>query len=178
MFGGFWQGLKKLERHEGILIGGEKVATLDYAQMAPRILYGMVGVQPPGSDAYLVPGLEYHPEGVKKLFAAAMFSESLSRAPQGTRKLLPGGMSAGYMVDLIKAHHRPIANLLFTGIGFKEMYRESEILVDALIALIDQGLVALPIHDALVVPSSRMVVTREIMLSVFREHMGVDGQYL
>jgi hypothetical protein len=38
LFGGFWQGLKKQERHEGIWIGGEQVVTLDYAQMAPRIL--------------------------------------------------------------------------------------------------------------------------------------------
>ncbi len=176
LFGGFWQSLKKQERHEGIQIGSEKVVTLDYAQMAPRILYGMVGQQPPETDCYRIPGLEFHRDGVKKLFAAAMFSDStLSRAPQGTRRLLPNGMSVGHMVNLIKAHHRPIAHLLFTGIGFQEMYRESEILVDALIALIDQCVVALPIHDALVVPSSNLALVRDTMLNVFRENTGVEG---
>jgi hypothetical protein len=175
LFGGFWQGLKKQERHEGIWIGGERVVTLDYAQMAPRILYGMVGKQPPESDCYRIPGLEFHRDGVKKLFAAAMFSDSLSRAPQGTRKLLPGGMSVGHMVDLIKTHHQPIADLLFTGIGFQEMYRESEILIDALIALIEQNVVALPIHDALVVSSGKLTLARDTMLSIFKEHTGVEG---
>ena len=46
--------------------------------------------------------------------------------------------------------------MAFTGVGFKEMFRESEILIDALLALIDRGGVALPIHDVLVVPSSKV----------------------
>jgi hypothetical protein len=177
LFGGFWQGLKKRERREGIMIDGEAVVTLDFAQMAPRILYGMVGVSPPEGDIYQIPGFGRYREGVKKLFAAAMFSaEAFRRVPQGTRKLLPEDMPVGMMVEQIKTHHRPIAHLLFTGVGFKEMFRESEILIDALLALIDKGVVALPIHDALVVPYSKLALVRDTMLNVFREHTGVEGQ--
>jgi len=73
------------------------------------------------------------------------------------------------------AADRPIAHLLFTGVGFKEMYRKSEILIDVLLALIDQGVVALPIHDALVVPSGKASVARKVMLDVFMEQTGVEG---
>jgi hypothetical protein len=84
-------------------------------------------------------------------------------------------MPVGMMVERIKAHHRPIAHLLFTGVGFKQMYQESEILIDALLALIDQGVVALPIHDALVVPSSNVSIARKVMLDVFKDQTGVEG---
>ncbi len=46
LFGGFWQPLKKTERAEGLIIEDEAVASLDFGQMTPRILYGMAGVFP------------------------------------------------------------------------------------------------------------------------------------
>ena len=55
------------------------------------------------------------------------------------------------------------------------MFRESEILIDALIALIDQRVVALPIHDALVVPSGKASAARKDVLDVFKEQTGVEG---
>ena len=55
------------------------------------------------------------------------------------------------------------------------MFRESEILIDALIALIDQRVFALPIHDALVVPSSKVSIASKVMLGVFEEQTGVEG---
>jgi hypothetical protein len=79
------------------------------------------------------------------------------------------------MAGRIKERHAPIAHLLFTGIGFQVMYRESEILIDALLALIDRGVVALPIHDALAVPASKVPMVKDTMLSVFKDHTGVDG---
>jgi hypothetical protein len=55
------------------------------------------------------------------------------------------------------------------------MFRESEFLIDALLALIEQGVVALPIHGALVVPSSKVRIARQAMLDAFMEQTGVDG---
>lgn len=55
LFGGFWQGLKKKQRAAGLIIDDENVVTLDYVQMAPRILYGMAKATPPEGDAYEVP---------------------------------------------------------------------------------------------------------------------------
>jgi hypothetical protein len=172
LFGGFWQNLKKQERLDGILIDGEAVATLDFGQMALRILYGMVRAPAPEGDAYRIPGLEGHRKGVKKLFNAALFAtEPFSRAPRGTRELLPERTSVDLMMERIKERHTPIAHLLFTGVGFQVMYQESEILVDALLTLTDGGVVALPIHDALAVPASKVSLVKDTMLSVFADHM-------
>ena len=41
LFGGFWQDLSKQLRLKELFINGESVVELDYAQMAPRIVYGM-----------------------------------------------------------------------------------------------------------------------------------------
>ena len=113
LFGGFWQSLKKQERHEGISDRQtRRLSPWTMPRWRRASSTGWSDKQPPETDAYRIPGLEFHRDGVKKLFAAAMFSNfALSRAPQGTRKLLPNGMSVGHMVNLIKAHHRPIAHL-------------------------------------------------------------------
>jgi hypothetical protein len=86
---------------------------------------------------------------------------------RGGRIVAPGFPSAA---------GRPIAHLLFTGISFKEMFRESEILIDALLALIAQGVVALFIHDALVVPSGKVSIARKVVLEVFQGVDGVEGR--
>ena len=55
LFGGFWQSLKKKERLAGLVIDGDAVVELDYDQMAPTILYGLSGVEPPEGDLYSRP---------------------------------------------------------------------------------------------------------------------------
>jgi hypothetical protein len=55
------------------------------------------------------------------------------------------------------------------------MFIESEILVDVLLRLIDVGVTALPVHDAIIVPESKAAMAKETMLSVFRARTGVEG---
>lgn len=57
LFGGFWMNLARARR-QAIRIGGEPVATLDYASMFPRLAYAKVGRQPPDGDLYAIRGLE------------------------------------------------------------------------------------------------------------------------
>ena len=93
LFGGFWQELKKRERGAGITIESEPVVMLDYAQMGPRILYSLAGATPPDHDAYLIPGLDHHREGVKRLFGSLLFAtKAIGRFPKGVRELFPRGV--------------------------------------------------------------------------------------
>ncbi|MBI5524466.1 MAG: hypothetical protein HY910_17715 [Desulfarculus sp.] len=176
LFAGFWQQLSKPQRSLGLRINGEKVVTLDFGQMAPRTLYGMAGVEQTQEDAYLLPGLEGHRAGVKKVFNAILFADQpLNRLPQGTRALIPRRLGMGDILDLITKVHQPIQSYFFTGIGYQLQFRESEILIDILLTMMERGLVGLPIHDAVVVPRSSAGVVKEIMLDTFRTHVGVDG---
>ena len=176
LFGGFWQPLKKAHRADGIRIDAEPVVTLDYAQMAPRILYAMAGVSPPAGDLYRIPTInEVFRDGIKKVFSAMQFVEGdLSRRPKGTGKLLPRGPIRMF-TDAIRDHHRPIAHMLDGLIGHKVFFRESQIMVDLLLRLRKLAIVALPIHDAVIVPRSAEQTAEATMLQVFRDHLGFDG---
>lgn len=176
LFGGFWQDLSKAERASGLVIQGEEIVTLDYAQMALRIVYGLAKVTPPAGDAYLIPGYELHRTGMKKLFNAMLFAdEPLGRFPRGLRDLFPRRASLANAVGALTTAHAPIASLLTSGVGMKAMFIESRILVAVLLSLIEDGIPALPIHDALIVAKSKSTAAQERMLSIFNAHTGVQG---
>ena len=176
LFGGFWQPLGKQRRREGILIQGEKTVTLDFGQMAPRILYSMAGEEPSQDDAYLLPGFEKHRAGVKKIFNALLFADkTLTRMPKGTRKLVPDRTSFNQVLNKLKSVHHPIEQFFFSGIGYQVQFVESEILVDVLLSLRSDRIVGLPVHDAVVVPQSQADRVQQTMESVFKQHTGIGA---
>lgn len=174
--GGFWIDLKKKERLEGLWINGERIVSLDYGQVAPRILYGMEGKQPPREDLYELPGVNpAYRDGIKKTLNSLTFKDSLpARLIAGTKKLLPRDMSIGELVRLLKGSHPDIAHHFGTQIGHYVQYCESEILIEAMLRLKGQGVVALPVHDCLLVPGSSEVIATSIMKDVFKDLTGVD----
>jgi len=177
LYHGFWQDLSKERRRHGLTIEDEAVAELDFGQCGVRILYGIAGLQPP-ADGYAVPGYESRREGFKKLFNALLMAgvDSLNRYPQGTRDLFAGsGLKVGEAKSLLLQHHEGIRRLLSPEAGYGVTFRESEILIDALLQLRGRGIVALPIHDAIVVKTSKAKEALDVMMQVFREHTGVEG---
>jgi hypothetical protein len=177
LFGGFWQALRKRERFAGLHIDQSAIATLDYAQMAPRILYGIAGKPPPDGDAYdLGDPLRMPRDGVKKVLNSMLFAaKPLDRMPKGTRQLFAASVGIGELVDRINDRHQDIAHLFCTGIGHRQQFIESEILVDVLLALKQVGIVGLPVHDAVIVPHDRIDETRRIMEQAFEDHTGHVG---
>lgn len=175
LFGGFWLHLpKELRRH--IHIEGCRAVTLDYSQMAPRILYGLAHVPYPDSDAYTLEGLEDYRPGFKKVFGALLYTtKPLTRFPKDVPSLFPPRTSVHEVVQALQAKHATVSHLFGVGIGFKVFYVESCILVDVLLALMEDGIVGLPIHDAVVVPGNRREEAKQIMLDVFKRHTGIDG---
>ena len=126
-----WQAISKAERASGLTIDGEDIVTLDYAQMAPRVLYGLANGTPPQGDAYTIPGYDLHREGVKKVFNTLLFIDKpLARFPQGTRQLFPKYVCVDKVVDLLCRTHQAIAHLFCQAVGYRVMFIESQILVD------------------------------------------------
>jgi hypothetical protein len=56
-------------------------------------------------------------------------------------------------VDAINSHHRPIAHLFCTQIGLRIFFIEPDP-VGVLLDLLDRGIIALPVHDAVIVRRS------------------------
>ena len=78
------------------------------------------------------------------------------------------------LVSLLKEKHAPIADCLGSGVGIKLQFRDSEIMSDILDACVDEGIVALPIHDSVICPESRENRVIEMMKETYRERMGFD----
>ncbi|WP_292668421.1 hypothetical protein [Mesorhizobium sp.] len=176
MFGGFWQQLRKDERRQGLRIGGEKAVELDYGQVGPRILYGMAGHPPAADDLYFMHGYNRHRDGIKKVMSAMIFAgERLDRFPKDTRKLFRKTDRIAEVVEAVEAKHPLIKDHFHKGLGHDAQFVESSILVDVLLDLRSKGVVALPIHDAVMVPASKVSMTEEVMLRVFNAHAHVQG---
>ena len=177
LFGGFWQDMSKQERRQSLKIDGEQAAELDFGQMAARILYGIAKAQPEPKDAYVIPDLGgVNREGVKKVFSAMQFRQGpLDRLPMGTRQFFPRRYKAIDVDRAIRKAHPAIADLLGTEIGHYGQFLESQIMVGILLALKDESVTGLPVHDAVLVPASRADRATEVMLLIFRQHTGVEG---
>jgi hypothetical protein len=175
LYGTFWTSLKKTRR-QYLRIDGEPVAELDYGQMGLRLLYAQAGVQPEGDDLYDIRCGGYTREGVKGLINSAISSDKRqTRMPKGTREHFEGQITYAAAMRAIEDRHHPIKHLFFKGLGLKLQVQEADIMVALLLALRDQGITALPIHDCVLVPVSRTEETKAIMLSTFKEMIGIEG---
>lgn len=176
LFGGCWQNMGRNQR-QNLRIDGEAVAELDYGQVFPRLAYALAGAAPPEDDLYLLPELmdeqgSPYREGVKRGMNALLW---------GTRRwndeitpLLPKSWTSTRLRKALSDHHPAIAHLLtpeaITGHRLSRM--ESNIIVAVTLACLSEGITALPIHDAVLVPVSKVSVVREIMA---REALAVAG---
>lgn len=186
----------KKEQREDIRIDEQSVVTLDFGQMLVRLLYAEAGAELPfGDDAYLLPPLhmswqqfnEYSEEqkdrispipreGIKLVLTSAInVGKDQARLPKGAREIIPAKFKLKEVMELVRTHHQPIAHFLGTGHGLRAMRKESNLLMDILLRLKEQEIVALPIHDAVIVPSARKEQVRTIMAQVFYEHTGQDA---
>ncbi|WP_396328903.1 hypothetical protein [Burkholderia anthina] len=174
LYGGFWQRMNKAERKD-LRIDGEQAVELDFSQVGPRILYGMAGARV-DRDAYAVPGYEDHREGIKKLFAAMInTSTPLVRFPAKVRELFPKGAKAASVCSAIQRQHPAIAGHFHRQTGLAVMFKESQIMVSALLRMKAAGIVALPVHDAAIVAAGRVDEAKAIMLEEFQAHTGLEG---
>jgi len=175
VFGGFWQAMSKQDRKR-ILINGEPTVTLDFGQMNPRLMYGISLQEMTIKDAYAIPGLEDHRDGIKLVFNAMLHrTTSMSRKPKGSVELLPKNRRIQDITSRIEYYHRPIRDLFYTGVGMRLFYNESQILMEVLTQLLHHGITALPVHDAVIVPQHHQELAKSIMLTVFKEKTGTEG---
>lgn len=174
--GGFWQRAPSSERCTGIWISGEPIASLDFAQSAMRMAYAQVGAEPPCGDLYDVPGLFPFRRETKQILNALMSADSeRTRFPQKSRGDIPRSWKFERVYRAIARHHTAIEPLFGTGAGLRFMYQESEILIRVLLRLKAEGIVALPIHDCVLVPVSARDIAKETMETCFLEVTGIQG---
>ena len=180
LYGGFWQAMSSEERQEHILIEGDCCVELDYGQMSLMILYGLTDNTPPEGDLYDLSEYGIPAEcraGIKKVMQAIINSPELPRRlPRGARRHIPSRITLKDILQAVERKNPAIFPLMTSGIGMQLFRKEADILVDVLTALKAQGIVALPIHDAVLVMDEHQEVAQKIMIKVFEKHTGLTPQ--
>ena len=179
LYGGFWQAMSSDERLEHILIEDDWCVELDYGQMSLLLLYAEAQAQDhvPVGDLYDLSKYGIPAEcrsGIKKVMQAIINSPGVPRRlPKGSRKHFPSRINLRDILRAVEKKHPVIFPLMTSGIGMQVFRKESDILVDVLETLRSRGIVALPVHDAVVVRDDNSDKAKAVMKKVFREHTGI-----
>ena len=180
LYGGFWQAMSSDERQEHILIEGDCCVELDYGQMSLAILYGLTGTKPPEGDLYDLSAegipTDYR-KGIKTVIQALINSSKVpTKMPKGVRKLIPSRYTINDILQAVSRKHPAIYPQMTSGIGMQLFRKESDILVDVLETLRSEGIVALPVHDAVIVMDEHHLQATKIMKEVFEGHTGITPE--
>lgn len=179
LYHGYWQQIPRDERNHRFLLQGERVVTLDYAQMALSIAYSIAGEELPPGDGYAFDRLAKHRGTIKKLINSMLFprpSHWSTKVPAKLLRKLPFPYKQeDTFLDLVMERHGALRELFWTDVGHVIQRVESDIIVHCLLQCIDRDIVALQVHDALIVPESREAEVREIMIETFKRHTGLEG---
>jgi hypothetical protein len=165
----WFQSIPKTAR-SSMTMDGEPVAECDYSALHPTILYNKVGIAFDGY-AYDVDGFET--AEIKAGFNIALNAKNDRAAIAALANKLD--CSRGYADNIItslKRRHRPIERYFCTDAGIKLMRTDSELILTALKIVNDAGHVALPVHDALIVPTRATHHAEAAMRQSFEQIVG------
>jgi hypothetical protein len=177
-FGGLWQTMERAERFKRITIAGKRIAVVDYCQLFIRLAYARARVTPPKGDLYAVslgdtrrPNWKAIRAARKKLVNALFFlNRPLQQWPgqdikerSEIRGAFPPGTRPRDAVKDIMEHHKGIAGQFGVGIGLKLMRTESDLITRVVLALNRRGIIALPVHDAVIVAANKARITKVVM---------------
>lgn len=182
LYGGFWQRIKADERTESIFINEDAVVECDYGQMSILLLYAEAGEQDqlPEGDLYDLSDYgipEDYRAGIKKVMQAIINSPNVpKRMPKGARQHFPSRISLNDVLKAIEKRHARIFSLMRSNLGMQLFRKESDILVEVLLTLKRQSVVALPIHDAVLVADEDKDTAVRVMKEVFNKHTGITPE--
>lgn len=173
LYGGWWQTVPKSERRR-LTIDSKPTVELDYARMQPSLLYAHRGLTL-DHDPYLPP--QFSGADVREV-GKRIFNRLLNGKPGPLRVTaedkvqLAGTVDFQDLVSAVIDLNRPIADAFGTGAAGWLQRLDSDILVEVLTRTSKAGVVALPIHDSLIVTSSHEDLLREAMAGAYEDLIG------
>jgi hypothetical protein len=176
LWGGFWDSpMTKQNRLQNIRINSERVVSVDFSSMVVRLAYAHVGVEPPASDLYesiTFIGTNGQPVALPRAVVKKIVAARLNGAKDWPEELrgYRTGLPWRAVVAALKESHAPIADIFDQDLGQQLAFTESEILVDALLRLIEQDVTALPLHDCVLVAESDEIAATGALLDSFKFH--------
>lgn len=179
-YGPWWQ-LASQEVRKHIQIDGEDTVECDYSAQHVHILYSLMGLQyysehDEGDDPYAVPGYEEIDRKLLKLVGLIILSAATKNgAATAIRNRIREnsewsglGVNVSDLLAGFKTKHEPIGEYLFSGSGLMLQYQDSCISQFVIQKCLDEGIVALDIHDSFIVQRPHMAFLKENMEEAFR----------
>lgn len=170
-YGGWWQTIPSQLR-KWVTIDWHPTAELDYSNMQIVMLYARAGAKLTG-DAYEIEGI---PNNYRPLLKTTLLQviNAKGRMRRPNKADLPEGWTWEEILDAVKKRHEPIAKFFTTGIGLELQRTDSDIAEHVMLDLMEQGIVALPVHDSFIVPLGKEDALKTAMLKAFEVHAGAE----
>jgi hypothetical protein len=186
LFGGWWQTIPKDYRRY-VSINGRPTVEVDFSEMHPSMLYILDGQRPPQNiydlgiiypeEAPYDPNVQPHKARRKtiKRFLNALINDEREQhrlSKTGSRQLK---LSHEQLKELVLTKHPVIAKAVGTDTGSYLQYLDSRIACGVMLRLMNQGIVALPVHDSFLVQREFESELITAMQAEFKAVMGVSS---
>ena len=186
-YGGWWQTVPS-EWRPRIVIDGEPTVEIDYGQLHFRMLYRFESSPKAttSSDLYQVDGMDMkHRDDNKGLYTAILnassqnqvlrlIGEKMRKGVWYTDGFPDGIKNATALLKVLQAQHPQIEKYFYSGIGLSLQNTDSKIMHQVIMKLlIEHDVVALPIHDSVIVKGKYKHLLKDIMEEVHVDVMGV-----
>lgn len=184
MYGGWWIYAPKAFRKR-ITINTRPTVELDYAGCAIRMLYQDRGIDYREDPYHLdliadheeAKGLppEHFREAIKRI-VQALINDRSGKRPE--RIKLPDSLTfypaftRAEVRQMIEEKHAPIADAFGTGAGLRLQRQDSDIALSVITDLMEEGILALPIHDSFIVEETNADCLYNQMVRNYERYMG------
>lgn len=180
-YGGFWQLLPgKIRRR--LLVDGASLVELDYSSLHPHMLYHQRGLELP-DDPYVIGGDDdLRPVG-KLVLLIGLNAPTRNLALSALRheigcdddlksRVQKHGQPLSKIFDAYLQRHAPIADCFGKGVGVRLQRWDGDALARVLNHFTKKGVVTLPVHDSVLVPSQYEDELLEVMRQSYRQDFG------
>lgn len=184
LYGGWWINTPKALRPK-ITINGEPTVELDFSGCAIRMLYHERGIDY-RDDPYWLETIAAYEAGrglrpgryreAIKAMTQALINDRDGKEPE--RIPLPDGLSfrpafkRREVRHMIEEKHAAIADAFGTGVGLRLQRKDSDLALNIITELKEQGVVALPIHDSFITISDNKYNLSTVMTKFYQKKFG------
>ena len=183
-YGAFHQDMLRKYMRKDILIDGQPTAEIDFSAYHILMLYHQAGIDYQDDPYSVCEGLERR-QIYKAVGLVAINAESNEDAYGAIREELHDrGIPAPRrdkpiktLVMKFREAHRDIEHYLFSDVGVELQNKDSEIMNNILMRLMDKGILGLSVYDSVIVAEQYADILREIMVAEYKEVMGFKPMF-
>ena len=193
-YGPWWQNIKnkfkdeqdeKIELRRYIRIDGHKTVEIDFTGLHLALCYALEGIDRTDlfgdEDPYYLEGFERIP--VKTMFCIGVNSTDEASGIKAIRNKLRDNENYEYeegcdlkkLISAFQSKHPRIEKYLFNGYGLTLQHLDAELMNSIISVFVDKEIVALSVHDSIIVDFGNEALATGIMLDCYAEFIKIGS---